>query len=66
MIFMHTLRTDAPWHLARISSKTKLDNQDATALNFTYNYDSTGGANTDIYMIGTCVDRSICRPKTNR
>ena len=66
MIFMYTLRTDAPWHLARISSKTKLGNQDDTALNFTYNYDSTSGANSDVYIIGTCVNWSICRPKANR
>ena len=53
---MHPLRTDAPWGLGRISSKTKLTNHDATALTFSYNYDDTAGANTDIYIIGACTE----------
>jgi len=53
---MHILRTDATWALGRISSKTKLDNQEFNATTFSYNYDSTGGANSDVYVIGTCVD----------
>jgi len=57
---MRALRTDAPWHLGRISSKTKLDNQDPAALNFTYSYDTTGGGNSDVYVIGTCVEGSTC------
>ena len=46
-------RTDATWALGRISSQTKLANQDVRALTYTYNYDSTAGGNTDVYMIGT-------------
>ena len=53
---MHFLRTDAPWGLGRVSSKAKLANQDPTALTFTYNYDSTAGANSDVYVIGTCAE----------
>jgi len=50
---IHPLRTNAPWGLARVSSKTKLTNQDVDALTYTYNYDSTAGANSDVYVIGT-------------
>jgi len=53
---MCSLRTDAPWGLGRVSSKTKLANQDSTALTFTYNYDSTGGANSDVYVIGNVLN----------
>ena len=52
---MYPLRTDAPWGLARISSKTKLTDQNTHDLTYTYNYDSTGGANSDVYIIGTCI-----------
>ena len=51
---MHALRTDAPWGLARISSPTKLTGyENATYLDFTYNYDSSGGGNSDVYFLGT-------------
>jgi len=52
---MHTFRTNAPWGLGRISSQTKLTNQDVTARTFSYDYDTTGGANSDVYIIGTCI-----------
>ena len=54
MILTHSLRTNAPWGLGRISSQTKLTNQDTTALTYTYKYDGTAGANSDVYIIGTC------------
>ena len=59
VILMHPLRTDAPWGLGRVSSKIKLANQNSTALAFTYNYDSTGGANSDVYIIGMRAERSM-------
>ena len=52
----HPIRTDAPWGLGRVSSQTKLTNQDVDALTYTYKYDSTAGANSDVYVIGTCAE----------
>jgi len=45
-------RTDAPWGIARISSKDQLHGPDFDALNFTYRYDSSAGANSDVYILG--------------
>ncbi|PPR03991.1 hypothetical protein CVT24_008310 [Panaeolus cyanescens] len=45
-------QTGAPWNLARISSKTRLTGS-ATVLNFTYNYDGSGGKGVDIYVVDT-------------
>jgi len=55
-----SLRVDAPWGLGRVSSKTKLVNQDVNALTYTYKYDSTAGANSDVYILGTCAEGSTC------
>ncbi|KAF9645176.1 serine protease [Thelephora ganbajun] len=46
-------QTNATWGLGRISSQTSLAGQDPNALTFTYKYDSTAGAGTDVYIIGT-------------
>ena len=62
---MHALRTNAPWGLGRISSQTKLTNQDTTALTFSYDYDNSAGANSDVYVIGTCAERSTCLYNAN-
>lgn len=59
------LRTNATWGLGRISSQTKLTNQDASALTHTYKYDSTAGANSDVYVIGTCAERLTYQYETN-
>ena len=56
LILTCLFRTDAPWGLGRLSSKTKLANENASALTFTYNYDSTAGANSDVYVIGMCAE----------
>ena len=61
LILMYPLRTDAPWGIGRVSSKTKLADQNSGGLNFTYSYDSTAGANSDVYIIGTCAERLTCR-----
>lgn len=46
-------QNDAPWSLGRISSQTKLTDQNATAFTFQYNYDDSAGANSDVYIIDT-------------
>ena len=45
-------RTNATWGLGRISSNTKLGNQDVSALTFSYDYDETAGANSNVFLIG--------------
>ncbi|KAJ2918818.1 hypothetical protein MD484_g1587, partial [Candolleomyces efflorescens] len=50
-----TTQTNAPWGLARLSSRTKLANQDASKLNFNYAYDDSAGTGVDIYIIDTGV-----------
>jgi hypothetical protein len=56
--FLHALcyRTKAPWGLGRISSQTKLVNQDVTSLTFSYDYDTSAGANSDVYIIGAYIE----------
>ncbi|PPR05984.1 hypothetical protein CVT24_004621 [Panaeolus cyanescens] len=56
---MHTMdslyqviQTDAPWGIARLSSKTRLTGNPAD-LNFTYIYDSSAGGCADIYIVDT-------------
>jgi len=56
---MHQHRTNAPWGLGRISSQTKLANQDTAALTFNYDYDSTAGSGATVYIIGTCAERQM-------
>lgn len=46
-------QNDAPWGLARISSREKLTGSDDTALNFQYKYDSAAGSGAVIYFIDT-------------
>ncbi|KDR82017.1 hypothetical protein GALMADRAFT_135395 [Galerina marginata CBS 339.88] len=48
-----TIQTNAPWGLARLTSATKLANQDSNALTFTYTYNSTAGSGVDVYVIDT-------------
>ncbi|TFK31791.1 serine protease [Crucibulum laeve] len=54
---MHTMttQTNAPWGISRLSSTTKLTNQDTSALTFTYTYDASAGAGVDIYIVDTGV-----------
>ncbi|KAJ2918823.1 hypothetical protein MD484_g1582, partial [Candolleomyces efflorescens] len=57
-VIMHTFntQTDAPWGLARLSSKSSLgaDSKDSD-LNFSYTYDSSAGAGVDVYVVDTGV-----------
>ena len=47
-------RPNAPWNLARISTRKKLEDQDPKDLTFPYNYDpSKLGNGVDIYVIDT-------------
>ncbi|KAG5651131.1 hypothetical protein H0H81_009764 [Sphagnurus paluster] len=54
---MHTMatQTNAPWGLARLSSVSKLTNQDTSALTYSYTYDDSAGAGVDIYIVDTGV-----------
>ncbi|KAG6871813.1 hypothetical protein C0995_016237 [Termitomyces sp. Mi166 len=48
-------QTNSTWGLARLSSKTKLVYQNATATNFTFNYFAQAGQGVDIYIVDTGV-----------
>ncbi|KAF5387942.1 hypothetical protein D9615_000786 [Tricholomella constricta] len=48
-------QTNAPWGLSRLSSTSRLANQDSSALTFSYTYDSSAGAGVDIYVVDTGV-----------
>ncbi|KAJ2936207.1 hypothetical protein H1R20_g887, partial [Candolleomyces eurysporus] len=48
-------QNDAPWGLARLSSRDKLADQDASHLTFKYAYDDSAGAGVNIYIIDTGV-----------
>lgn len=47
------IRADAPWGLARISTRTKLVNQDPLALYYEYKYLPNPGRGVDIYVVDT-------------
>lgn len=48
-----SFRNNAPWGLARISTREKLANQDPFALTYQYQYDSQPGSGVDIYVVDT-------------
>ncbi|XP_006464052.1 serine proteinase [Agaricus bisporus var. bisporus H97] len=52
---MHTMttQTNAPWGLARLSSTTRLSNQNAAALTFSYTFDASAGSGVDIFIVDT-------------
>lgn len=52
---MHTMvtQTNAPWGISRLSSSTRLSNQNTNALTFTYTYDAAAGAGVDIFIVDT-------------
>ncbi|KAJ3508472.1 hypothetical protein NLJ89_g5739 [Agrocybe chaxingu] len=49
-------QTDAPWGLQRISQKAKLSSTSASALNYKYTYDSSGGEGVDVYVVDTGIN----------
>jgi len=59
-------RNDAPWGLARISSREMLSGSSDTALDFKYKYDSTGGSGVSVYVIGKFLALSISCTSTHR
>ncbi|XP_006464047.1 serine proteinase 2 [Agaricus bisporus var. bisporus H97] len=52
---MHTMstQTNAPWGIARLSSTTRLSNQNPSSLTFSYTFDDSAGAGVDIYVVDT-------------
>ena len=49
-----SVRTDASWNLARISTRNKLTDQNPFDSNFTYSYSgSSPGSGVDIYVVDT-------------
>ncbi|KAL0948473.1 hypothetical protein HGRIS_011042 [Hohenbuehelia grisea] len=55
MVYAWASQTDAPWGLARISTKNKLAHSDVTSLNNTYDYSDSAGEGVDVYVIDTGV-----------
>ena len=47
------VRNDAPWNLARISTRTRLTNQDPSALDYVHQYLPDPGRGVDIYVVDT-------------
>jgi len=46
-------RNDAPWNLARISTRARLIKQDPFALDYSYRYLANPGIGVDIYVVDT-------------
>ncbi|KAG6861434.1 hypothetical protein C0995_000274 [Termitomyces sp. Mi166 len=55
IVNISTIRTNATWGLARLSSKAKLEYTNVTATNFTFHYDSKAGQGSDIYVLDSGV-----------
>ncbi|KAG8920045.1 subtilisin-like serine protease [Tulasnella sp. 418] len=50
------VQSDAPWGLARISQKLKLDSNDTSALTYNYTYDAKAGQGVDVYVLDTGIN----------
>ncbi|KAK0430628.1 serine protease [Armillaria borealis] len=53
IVSVTTIQTNAPWGLARISQRAALGSSDTSALTYRYNYDPSGGAGVDVYVVDT-------------
>ncbi|SJL11638.1 uncharacterized protein ARMOST_15044 [Armillaria ostoyae] len=53
IVSVTTTQTNAPWGLARISQRAALGSSDTSALTYRYNYDPSGGAGVDVYVVDT-------------
>ncbi|KAK0493677.1 serine protease [Armillaria luteobubalina] len=53
IVSVTTTQTNAPWGLARISQTAALGSSDTSALTYKYNYDSSGSAGVDVYVVDT-------------
>lgn len=65
MALKTSLRHDAPWGLGRISSLTGLADKNSTELAFIYNFDSSAGVSSDVYIIGACKELSVYQQKND-
>ena len=48
-----SIRKNAPWNLARVSTRNRLSDQNSLGLSYTYEYDSKPGDGVDIYVVDT-------------
>ncbi|KAH6908932.1 peptidase S8/S53 domain-containing protein [Coprinopsis sp. MPI-PUGE-AT-0042] len=55
IVHAYATQTNAPWGIARLSSKTPLPSQNTAALNYTFIYDNPAGGGVDIYVLDTGV-----------
>lgn len=55
VVHAYATQTNAPWGIARLSSKTPLPSQNTAALNYTFIYDNPAGGGVDIYVLDTGV-----------
>jgi hypothetical protein len=55
-------RRNAPWNLARVSSRYKLGNQNPNDLNYEYDYAPEPGKDVDIYVVDTGSFPTPCAP----
>ncbi|KAK0434182.1 serine protease [Armillaria borealis] len=46
-------QTNAPWALAGVSQRAAFGSSDTSALTYRYNYDPSGGAGVDVYVVDT-------------
>ncbi|KAK0202296.1 serine protease [Desarmillaria ectypa] len=53
IVSITTTQSNAPWGLARISQRSALGSSDTSALTYKYNYDPSGGAGVDVYVVDT-------------
>ncbi|KAK0229692.1 serine protease [Armillaria nabsnona] len=53
IVSVTSTQTNAPWGLARISQRAALGSSDTSALTYRYNYDPSGGAGVDVYVVDT-------------
>ncbi|SJL16584.1 related to Alkaline serine protease ver112 [Armillaria ostoyae] len=53
IVSVTTTQMNAPWGLARISQRAALGSSDTSVLTYRYNYDPSGGAGVDVYVVDT-------------
>ena len=57
-------RNDAPWNLARVSTRTGLAKQDPFALDYVYRHLANPGSGVDIYVVDTGLFLVCPHPET--
>ncbi|KAH8834923.1 serine protease [Flagelloscypha sp. PMI_526] len=53
IVTTQAVQTDAPWGLGRLTSVDTLENQDAAALTYEYDYEDVAGTGVDVYVVDT-------------